>query len=44
MKSIVDVIGLFVMLAVVAVLARNPEIVRTFFSGVQGTIGTAIKG
>lgn len=42
MRSIVDVISLFVTLAIIAVLAKNPQIVRDFFSGVKGTIGTAM--
>lgn len=44
MRDVVDLVALFTTLAIVAVLAKNPQIVNNFFNGVKGTIGAAVQG
>lgn len=37
-------LGLIVIAGIIAVLARNPQIVQTFFSGFNSVLGTALAG
>lgn len=39
-----DWLGLVVIAGIVAVLARNPQIVSNFFSGASKLVGTALAG
>jgi len=41
---IFNFLGLIVIAGIIAVLARNPKIVSSFFSGFQGVLGTALAG
>jgi hypothetical protein len=43
MASAVNLIGLLIIGLVILGLARKPEIVKTFFSGLQGTLGLLTK-
>lgn len=37
-------LGLIVIAGIIAVLARNPKIIQTFFSGFNSVLGTALSG
>jgi len=37
-------LGLVVIAGIIAVLARNPTIVSSFFNGASTLVGTALKG
>ncbi len=37
-------LGLIVIAGIIAVLARNPRIVTSFFSGFNSVLGTALSG
>lgn len=39
-----DILGLIVIAGIIAVLARNPRIVRNFFEGSSKLLGTALAG
>lgn len=43
MASAVNVISLLIIGLIILGLARKPEIVKTFFSGLQGTLGLLTK-
>lgn len=43
-KQVTDLLGLVVVAGIIAVLARNPTIVRNFFSGSANLLGTALRG
>jgi uncharacterized ion transporter superfamily protein YfcC len=44
MKPLWNWMGLVVIAGIVAVLARNPQIVSNFFSGASKLVGTALAG
>lgn len=44
MNRFIDVLGLIVIAGIVAVLARNPQVVSSFFSGFSTSLGTALRG
>ena len=44
MKDIVGILSLVVIAGIISVLARNPKIVSSFFSGSNSLLGTALKG
>ncbi len=37
-------LGLIVIAGIIAVLARNPQIVSNFFGGFNNVLGTALRG
>lgn len=41
---IFNFLGLIVIAGIIAVLARNPKIIQTFFSGFNSVLGTALAG
>lgn len=42
--KIFNFLGLIVIAGIIAVLARNPQIVQTFFGGFNSVLGTALGG
>jgi uncharacterized membrane protein YgaE (UPF0421/DUF939 family) len=43
-KPVFDWLGLIVIAAIIAVLARNPAIVSSFFNGASKLLGVAVGG
>ena len=43
-KQIADILGLVVIAGIIAVLARKPAVVTSFFSGSSKLLGTALQG
>jgi hypothetical protein len=43
MKDAANLIGLLIIGLVILGLARRPQIVRSFFSGLQGTLGLLVQ-
>lgn len=43
MKTVANVIGLLIVGLIILGLAKRPQIVQTFFSGTQGTLGLLTK-
>lgn len=43
MKTTANVIGLLIIGLVIVALAKKPQIVTSFFSGLQGTLGLLTK-
>jgi hypothetical protein len=43
MASVANLIGLLIIGLVIVALAKKPQIVQTFFGGLQGTLGLLTK-
>lgn len=43
MKTVANTIGLLIVGLVIVALAKKPQIIQTFFSGLQGTLGLLTK-
>lgn len=42
--KIFDWLGLIVIAGIIAVIARNPQVVSSFFGGFNSVLGTALRG